>query len=75
MAEIKGQLLGIVLTLMVFGAVSIIIAKVYASTAAKVTDYSENIEVEAADQIGYDIPNFGQGFAGPGNVAFPGLTY
>lgn len=44
MAEIKGQLLGIILTLMVFAAVSITVAAVYRASADKVTDRSVNIE-------------------------------
>ena len=65
MSEIKGQLLGIILTLMVFGAVSVTVAHVYADSAAKVTDYGSSIEQPAADEAGYTIPS----------AAFPGLSY
>ena len=75
MSEIKGQLLGIILTLMVFGAVSVIIANVYASAATKVSTYSTDVEMNAADEVGYEIPSEGEGFAAPGNVAYPGLSY
>lgn len=44
MSEIKGQLLGIILTLMVFAAVSVTVAAVYKQSASKVTQRSENIE-------------------------------
>ena len=44
MSEIKGQLLGIILTLMVFAAVSVTIAAVYKSSAKSVTQRSEGIE-------------------------------
>lgn len=65
MSEIKGQLLGIILTLMVFGAVSVTIAHVYKDSAAKVTNYSKDVEEHAADEAGYTIPS----------AAFPGLSY
>jgi len=65
MSEIKGQLLGIILTLMVFGAVSVTIAHVYADSAAKVTNYSKDVEEHAADEVGFEVPN----------AAFPGLSY
>lgn len=67
MSEIKGQLLGIILTLMVFGAVSGIVAHVYSQTAAKVTDYGTHIEEPAADEVGFDT--------NPSGAAFPGLSY
>ena len=70
MSEIKGQLLGIILTLMVFGGVSVTVAHVYAASAAKVTDYSDSLEEPAADEIGYNIPTSG-GTSG----LFPGLSY
>ena len=44
MSEIKGQLLGIILTLMVFAAVSVTIAAVYRSSANKVSEKANNIE-------------------------------
>ena len=44
MSEIKGQLLGIILTLMVFAAVSVTIAAVYKRSASSVTQRSEGIE-------------------------------
>ena len=74
MSEIKGQLLGIILTLMVFGGVSATIAHVYASSAEKVNDYAEKIEVPAADEVAYDIPN-SSGAIVHGAVGVPGLSY
>ena len=53
MSEIKGQLLGIILTLMVFGGVAATVAKVYSDSASKVTNYADNIEGDAADEVGY----------------------
>ena len=67
MSEIKGQLLGIILTLMVFAGVSITVANLYSKTAGKVSDYGEHIEEGAADEAGYEIPQ--------PNGAFPGLNY
>ena len=73
MSEIKGQLLGIILTLMVFGAVSITVAHLYGATASKVTNYGTNVEENAADEVGYTIPN---GAAVRNDaVTFPGLSY
>ena len=74
MAEIKGQLLGIILTLMVFGAISVTIAHVYHETAAKVTEYSSDIEQLAADEAGWDIPTSGAVVRNDA-VTFPGLSY
>lgn len=59
MGEIKGQLLGIILTLVVFGGVSVAIARVYQKSSEKVTTYSTEAEVNAADQAGYEIPEAG----------------
>lgn len=74
MSEIKGQLLGIILTLMVFGGLSATIAAVYSKTASKVEDYAKDVEVLAADEVAYEIPNDNSSV---GNVsgAFPGLSY
>ena len=57
MSEIKGQLLGIILTLMVFAAVSVTIAAVYKSTAGKVTEKADNIENGAQTQLDSTNPN------------------
>ena len=43
MSEIKGQLLAIILSLMVFGAVSGTVAAVYKTTAGQVTQKSSSI--------------------------------
>lgn len=51
MSEIKGQLLGIILTLMVFAAVSVTIAAVYKTTAGKVTEKANNIENGAQTEL------------------------
>lgn len=74
MSEIKGQLLGIILTLMVFGAVSGIVAHLYKQTANKVTNYGETIDEPAADEVGFDINSSGA-IRLPTNAAFPGLHY
>ena len=75
MSEIKGQLLGIILTLMVFAGVSVTVASVYAKTAAKVNDYAKNIEEGAADEAAFDLTPFQNQAYIPGNVEFPGLSY
>ncbi len=79
MSEIKGQLLGIILTLMVFAAVSVTVASLYNSTAEKVTTYGTNVESGAAAEMGQNsagtpVDNDG-GIAAPGNVAYPALHY
>ena len=66
MSEIKGQLLGIILTLMVFGGVAATVAKIYADSASKVTNYADNIEVDAADEVGYSTVD---------HTPFPILNY
>lgn len=66
MSEIKGQLLGIILTLMVFAGVSVTVANLYSRTAGKVSQYGEKIEEPAADEVAFDVQQ---------NGAFPGLTY
>ena len=73
MSEIKGQLLGIILTLMVFGGVSATVAHVYATTAGKVSDYAENVDEAAADEVAFDIPS--SGAINLGTAEFPGLSY
>lgn len=75
MSEIKGQLLGIILTLMVFGATSVIVAHVYATSASKVNDYAHNVEQLAGDEVGFDIPTSNGAFASNAAVEFPGLSY
>ena len=56
MSEIKGQLLGIILTIMVFGGVSAAVATVYSVSATKVARYAEKIEKNAGDEIDFDWP-------------------
>ena len=56
MSEIKGQLLGIILTLMVFGGVSAAVATVYSVTSRKVERYAENIDHNAGIEIDFDFP-------------------
>ena len=75
MSEIKGQLLGIILTLMVFGGVSATVAAVYSSSASKVSQYAEHIEEPAAGEVDYDTGNSGGAIAAPGQVAYPALHY
>lgn len=50
MSEIKGQLLGIILTVMVFAAISVTIAALYKGTANQVTERSENV-ADAVDTV------------------------
>ena len=69
MSEIKGQLLGIILTVMVFGAISVVIANVYNKTAGKAQLYSMHIEENSADELGYDIPTTPSGLLP--NASFP----
>lgn len=59
MSEIKGQLLGIILTLMVFAAVSVTIAAVYRTSANKVSEKANNIENGAQTEL--TQPEQGQG--------------
>ncbi len=73
MSEIKGQLLGIILTLIVFGAISIVLANVYSSSATKVSLFSEHIETGAVDEIGFSVPN--GAVVRNDAVAFTGLSY
>ncbi len=74
MSEIKGQLLGIILTLMVFGAISVTIAHVYVTSAGKISTYSNDLEMPAADEVGYSIPTNGA-LVRNDAVTFPGLSY
>ena len=73
MSEIKGQLLGIILTLMVFAGISITVAHIYTVTAGKVSTYSNKIEEPAADETGFVIPS--SAVVRNDAVAFPGLSY
>ena len=76
MSEIKGQLLGIILTLLVFGAVSVVLARVYSNTSGKVIDYSDKVEYEAAGEIGYDEDDLHpSSVAGAGAATFPAIHY
>ncbi len=73
MSEIKGQLLGIILTLMVFAAVSVTIATVYNQTASKVTEHAQNVEQGASQEL--ESGNTGAAIAAPGSVAYPAIHY
>ena len=42
MSEIKGQLLGIILVLVVFGAISVTMATVFKSTASSISSKAED---------------------------------
>ena len=57
MSEIKGQLLGIILTIMVFGGVSATVAAVYSVSANKVANYADGVETNAAGEVDYTIPS------------------
>lgn len=61
MSEIKGQLLGIILTIMVFGGVSAVVAAVYDKTTSKIERYAENVENDAATEVDFSIPTTGNG--------------
>ena len=69
MSEIKGQLLGIILVLIVFGAISVSMAAVFRNTAKQVTDRSnglgEAVETEmnkTEETPSDDNVDFGSGF-------------
>ena len=47
MSEIKGQLLGIILVLIVFGAISVGMVSVFKSTASNVADRASEVTVAA----------------------------
>ena len=47
MSEIKGQLLGIILVLVVFGGISVAMATVFKNTATQVSNKSANLGAEA----------------------------
>ena len=51
MSEIKGQLLGIILVLIVFGAISVTMATVFKSTAGQVAERSTNLGDAAEDKF------------------------
>ena len=65
MSEIKGQLLGILLVLVVFGSVSVAVASAFKGISDKITEKAENPESDAAAEF---TDNGGQG---QGNL----LTY
>ena len=52
MSEIKGQLLGILLVLVVFGAVSATLAGVFTKTANQISEKSENAAEIEVDEDG-----------------------
>lgn len=51
MSEIKGQLLGLVLVLLIFGAVSLSVAAVFRDSADKVTENYDGITSGATDVL------------------------
>lgn len=51
MSEIKGQLLGIILVLVIFGGISVAMATVFKNTAEQVSDKSEDLGKEASQTI------------------------
>lgn len=57
MSEIKGQLLGIILVLVIFGGISVAMATVFKNTAEQVSDKSEdlgkNAQAEFATTLHY----------------------
>lgn len=55
MSEIKGQLLGIVLVLIVFGGISVAMAKVFKNTSGQITSKSEDAGADAEAQLSSSI--------------------
>ena len=51
MSEIKGQLLGIILVLVIFGGVSIALANVFKNTADQVAEKSEDLGKDAGQIV------------------------
>lgn len=51
MSEIKGQLLGIVLVLIIFGGVSVALAKVFKNTSGQIASKAEDIGEDAEGQF------------------------
>ena len=47
MSEIKGQLLGIILVLVIFGGISLAMASVFSKTADQVAERSEDLGKDA----------------------------
>lgn len=56
MSEIKGQLLGIILTIVVFGATSLVLAQTFANTSDQVATQSAN-ETDAITEALYGSGN------------------
>lgn len=57
MTEIKGQLLGLILLLTIFGAVSVGIAAIFANSRDTVTQKAENINSEAEKTLSVSDPD------------------
>ena len=51
MSEIKGQLLGVILVLVIFGSVSVAIAQIFKNSATKMTTEANNITQEAEETL------------------------
>lgn len=51
MSEIKGQLLGLIMVLIIFGAVGTVIAALFAESRDKIIDKSENLTKPFEDGI------------------------
>ena len=51
MSEIKGQLLGVILVLVIFGGISVAMATIFKNTAGQVSSKSEDLGKEAGTVI------------------------
>ena len=56
MSEIKGQLLGLILVLVIFGGISVAMAGVFSNVSKQVQDKSKNLGTDAA-QVFVDTPS------------------
>ena len=69
MSEIKGQLLGIILVLIVFGAISVGMVSVFKSTASNVADRASEVTVAAElEAQKTETPNENNGFILSGSL-------
>ena len=55
MSEIKGQLLGIILVLVIFGGISLSLATVFSNTADQISEKSEDLGKDASAIVTPDL--------------------
>lgn len=51
MSELKGQLLGIIMVLVIFGTVSVAVAQIFKTSKEKITTEATNITKDAEDTL------------------------